>query len=78
MLSLVALPDYALESIEVQKMIIDYNRYLNLMLSCSFITSAVFMLLAKLFSSLLFTFNFIILIFINKSLLKKHEISCSR
>lgn len=69
-LFLVALPDYALESIEVQKIITDYNRYLNLMLSCSFITSVVFTLLAKLFSSLLFTFNFIILIFINIYLLQ--------
>lgn len=70
MLFLVTLPDYALESMEVQKIITHYNKYLDLMLSSSFITTAVFVLLANLFSSLLFTFILIMLIFINISIIQ--------
>lgn len=65
MLFLVTIPEYAIDSIEVQKIITSYNRHLNLALISTFILSAVLILLAKLFSSLILTFIFIVMIFVD-------------
>lgn len=65
MLFLVTIPEYAIDSIEVQKIITSYNSHLNLALISTFILSAVLILLAKLFSSLILTFIFIVMIFVD-------------
>ncbi|WP_455684247.1 PH domain-containing protein [Thomasclavelia sp.] len=65
MLFLVTIPEYAIDSIEVQKIITSYNRHLNLALISTFILSAVLILLANLFSSLILTFIFIVMIFVD-------------
>lgn len=65
MLFLVTLPDYALNSIDIHQITAHYNRYLKLALIGNFISSAILFLLTDLFSSLLFTFILVLLIFIN-------------
>ena len=64
-LFLVTIPEYTIESIEVQKIIISYNRQLNILLSISFIISIISILLFNLFSTLITVFIFFVLIFIN-------------
>ena len=50
-LFLVTIPEYTIESIDVQKIIISYNRQLNILLSISFIISIISILLFNLFSA---------------------------
>ena len=64
-LFLVTIPEYTIESIDVQKIIISYNRQLNILLSISFIISIISILLFNLFPPLITVFIFFVLIFIN-------------
>ena len=70
MLFLVTIPEYAIESMEVQKIITFYNKYLNLSLIGTFIISALLILLSNLFPSLIITFILLIMIFVNAIILQ--------